>query len=450
MTKKLIGVFAAALVSNTVFAGGFVTNTNQSVAFFRMPAQEAVIGVDGAYFNPAGIGFMNKGFHFGLNWEAAAQTRQTTTTYAPFAYGANNNGQSSKLFKGTAEAPVIPSFDLAFVGQKWFVSNHFGLTGGGGKAKYDSGLGSFEAEIASLAAMFNQAGVPVSYGVDMWMEGLQYCFSDQIMAGYKVSDNLSISAGVRFSYAMARYQAEISNITLNGYPAAAFLTAAGYGAYASMVADRALDCSQSGFGIAPIISVDYKMGNWNFAARYEFKTKLELTNDTKTNTSGLSQYDDKVAQGADIPALFAAGVGYTAFEKLHLYGAYHYYNDKKAETYNSATGKNDKQDLLGGNTVEYLAGIELDILPRLTLSCGVQKTEHKTGPDHEYLNDMHFSTNSTSFGAGAKITLSDKMIVNVGYFKTFYDHLTKNEGSGRSTDFFRTSNAVGVGMNFSF
>lgn len=449
MIKKIITLFSTLAISATAFAGGFVTNTNQSVAFFRMPAQEGAISIDGAYFNPAGIGFLNNGFHLGLNWESAWQTRQTTTNYAPLAFGAKNNGSASKLYKGEAFAPVIPSFDLAYVHDRWFISNHFGLTGGGGKAKYNDGLGSFESEIANIAAMFYQAGVPVSYDANMYLEGTQYTFSDQIMFGYKITDNLSVSAGVRFSYALASYNASISDITLNSVPAAAFLTAAGFGAYAALAGDKDLDCSQSGFGISPIVSVDYKIGSWNFAARYEFQTKLSLTNSTKTNTTGIAQYNDGNVLGSDIPALLAAGIGYTAFDKLHIYGAFHEYFDKSAESYNPATGNNDKQTLLSGNTMEYLGGIEFDLCKRVTLSAGAQRTVHKTGSNHEFINEMAFSTNSTSVGAGAKIAISDKLDLNIGYFKSFFDHLEKKSETS-STDFFRTSNALGAGLNISF
>lgn len=441
------------------FAGGFVTNTNQSAAFFRMPAQEAVISVDAAYFNPAAIGFLDNGFHLGFSWEAAKQTRQSTTDYAPLALGVNNNGNSSKLFKGTASAPVIPSLDLAYVHDNWFISDHLGLTGGGGKAKYAEGLGSFESQIAGLAAMINQALPGTMYGVDMYMNGLQYSISNQIMGGYKVNDKLSVSAGLRMSYVLAIYDAEIKDITLSNaalggtpMPAANFLTAIGQGAYAPMVADRKLDCTQTGIGFAPIISADYKTDKFNIGFKYEFRTKIRLENNTVINTSGLAQFDDGTKIGADIPAMLAVGAGYSPIEKLSLYASFHLYDDKNAAIYNSSTGLNDKQDLLDGNTTEYLAGIEYAICDRIILSCGAQKTIHKTGPDHTYLNDMHFSTNSTSVGAGAKILLTDKLDLNVGYFKTFYEHLEKTTATTPVTteDFYRTSHAIGAGINFRF
>ena len=62
MYKKLILTAALTAATVSAFAGGYVTNTNQNVAFLRNPAQNAVIGVQGAYFNPAGAAFMNNGW----------------------------------------------------------------------------------------------------------------------------------------------------------------------------------------------------------------------------------------------------------------------------------------------------------------------------------------------------------------------------------------------------
>ena len=48
---KRIIVFAAAICAAalTAKAGGYVTNSNQNVAYLRNPAQNAVIGVQGGY-----------------------------------------------------------------------------------------------------------------------------------------------------------------------------------------------------------------------------------------------------------------------------------------------------------------------------------------------------------------------------------------------------------------
>ena len=53
-TKKIfLTALLSAVVALPTFAGGILTNSNQSVQFMRMFARGAVIDVDGVYFNPA-------------------------------------------------------------------------------------------------------------------------------------------------------------------------------------------------------------------------------------------------------------------------------------------------------------------------------------------------------------------------------------------------------------
>lgn len=111
---KLICAALALSTAATASAGGILTNTNQNIAFLRNPAQDAVIGIAGVYSNPAGVAFMNNGFHLSLNIQNAHQTREITSTFAPFAYGANNFGNTTKTFKGEANAPIIPSIQAAY------------------------------------------------------------------------------------------------------------------------------------------------------------------------------------------------------------------------------------------------------------------------------------------------------------------------------------------------
>jgi len=64
--KKLLLIGAATLiVSNSTFAGGYLTNTNQHASFLRMIARGASIDIDGVYSNPAGLAFLPQdGFYF--------------------------------------------------------------------------------------------------------------------------------------------------------------------------------------------------------------------------------------------------------------------------------------------------------------------------------------------------------------------------------------------------
>lgn len=104
----------ALLLCASAHAGGYLTNTNQSVAFLRNPARDAAIGIDGAYFNPAGIGFLSRGWHLSLNVESAYQTREITSNFGSvnnrslFALGQGNPADGVKTFKGKGASTCIP------------------------------------------------------------------------------------------------------------------------------------------------------------------------------------------------------------------------------------------------------------------------------------------------------------------------------------------------------
>lgn len=58
MRKGLIALVVFMMTIETAWAGGILTNTNQSVLFLKNPARDAAIGLDGVYSNPAGVAFM--------------------------------------------------------------------------------------------------------------------------------------------------------------------------------------------------------------------------------------------------------------------------------------------------------------------------------------------------------------------------------------------------------
>ena len=82
--KKIIFTFiaiaASAAIATETFAGGLVTNTNQSASFLRSVARGTSLDPDAVYFNPAGTVFMNDGFHIGVGNQFAYQTRTINST----------------------------------------------------------------------------------------------------------------------------------------------------------------------------------------------------------------------------------------------------------------------------------------------------------------------------------------------------------------------------------
>lgn len=298
MNKLKAASLTAAIASSSVsFAGGFLTNTNQNVAFNRMMSREASIGIDGVYYNPAGVVFLGDGHHLSINWQLAYQDRTIKNDYSLFTNNVNSP-ITPREFKGEAFAPVIPSFQYAYNKGRWSFQGNFALTGGGGKCTFDNGLGSFERIVAETAmaacglartvdgvlgsvlgrevSMFgsDQAfGAGGKYSFNSYMHGRQYYFGLSLGAAYKVSDNFSVFGGVRGIYATTNYYGYVEDIKVGNMPLYMVLDLTKKDA-----ANIELSCDQNGIGFTPIIGVDFKTGKWNFSAKYEFKTRMRLKN----------------------------------------------------------------------------------------------------------------------------------------------------------------------------
>ena len=105
--KKLLLISAATLiVSNSTFAGGILTNTNQHAAFLRMLSRGATTEIDGALSNPAGLAFLPKdGFHVGLSIQSAYQTRNIDASFMTYNGVSATLLQTSLLKNITKEQP---------------------------------------------------------------------------------------------------------------------------------------------------------------------------------------------------------------------------------------------------------------------------------------------------------------------------------------------------------
>lgn len=463
---------AFATVSSA-FAGGLLTNTNQNAVFLRNPARDAVIAIDGVYSNPAGIAFLPKGFHLSLSWQSAIQKRQITSN-APF-YALNTENNSEKhFFEGKAAAPVIPSFQAAYVfNDKWSVSAQFAVGGGGGKCEFENGLPMFETLVG---AVLNKTinGDLKTYSFNQNLTGKQYFYGIQVGGTYKVTDKVSVFGGVRGVIAKCGYTGAISNITLDGKNSADYAnmynqaTAAANkymnagdmvkaGEYKKMaeqagtasyvMQDYVLDCQQSGFGITPILGVDVNLGKLNLAAKYEFRTTINLKNKSvnSENLAKLAAVEESVKSFADgqrvrsdIPALLTLGAQYSILDNVRVMGGFHYFFDKDAE--GSATD-------VEKNTWEVTLGAEWDVNNWLTVSAGTQRTKYGFG---QKMQDTNFNVSSTALCLGATFHVSKMVNINAGYMHSFYNDHTIERAANITDTYTRKNDVVGVSVDLKF
>ena len=487
-TKAILAGALLAVAATTAQAGGILTNTNQSIDFLRNPARDAAIGLDGVYSNPAGVAFLPEGFHLGFNWQYAHQTRTITSTNPVLALGKKNNGSDTKIFEGVADAPFIPSLQMAWNKNNWSLQFNFSVPGGGGACEYADGLGSFESTVGAIANQLKPLGA-AGYDMDGYMQGRQYYFGFQLGSAYKVNENLAVYGGLRILYGTATYKAKISNIMVKNAvdgkyeDFGSFLTSATYTVdaglsqvaagmaayesttpeYAAFAAKKAqleatkeslnalqkysegvnLLCNQSSVGVAPILGVDYKLGKFNFAAKYEFKTEIHMKNESTVNQASEIAAVNKFKDGEEIPedqpAQLALGAQWSPIDPVRVNAGWHHYFDK------STTWYNNTQDLLDHDTNEFLLGAEWDVNDRVTISLGGQLTRY--GLTDKYMNDMSFVVNSYSVGFGANFKVNDNVTLKGGYFQTNYDNYKRTDypTTGLNDTFTRTNYVLGLG-----
>lgn len=443
------------VVTDAVQAGGIMTNTNYHIAFDRMFARGATFDIDAAFSNPAGLAWGHEGWQLSLNFQKPWQNRDIETTYPLLK---SMYGSETHKFRGKASAPIVPALFASYHKDRWAVSTMIGIVGSGGFVKYDEGVPMFNVMLGSMLAA--KGVMPDQYQLSSQMKGKQYIYGGQLNFTYKVLDCLSAAVGIRANYYDGYYR---GHVTAGGHPTFGNL------------ANLQLDVDQRAWGFTPIVSVDYHQGPLTLAARYEWRTKINTTNNTNTLEAGLGDnlkaylmandpatlqniagalgtktapYVDGAETRYDMPALLTFAVGYEFSPRLRATVEYHFFDDKNAKM------ANNRQEELTHGTHEFLAGVEYDINDKFTVSCGGQRTDY--GLSDGYQTNTSFACDSYSIGLGGAVNLTEKLRLNVSYFCSLYsDYTVKNSnylGTGvAGTDVYsRTNHVIGVGIDYKF
>lgn len=487
---KTVCLTAAIASSSATFAGGLLTNTNQHVAFNRMMSREASIGIDGVYYNPAGVVFMGEGSHLAINWQAAWQTRTINNDYKLFTNNVNNP-TTPRDFKGKAVAPVIPSFQYAYNKGRWSFQGNFALTGGGGKCTFDNGLGSFE-KIVSETAMgaiglaqsidyaANKILVPGSinpdgtinsanfkpmftsdkafgskgaYSFNSYMHGRQYYFGLSAGAAYKVNDNFSVYAGLRGIYATCNYYGYVEDIKVGNMPLYQVLDPSKENS-----ANIELSCDQSGIGFTPMLAVDYKTGRWNFSAKYEFKTRMRLKNKSVNQLPSIGNLDDNLKNQMNklfTGTFMAAGMPQEQAMIKAEQASQAVLADKNVvattaglkqqfdSKIDKAIGEYADGKKIAGDIPSLLTvGVGYSPIDELRINVGFHWFDDYNATSYNNRNKLLKKRGTLEFNAGVEYDVTKKITVSTGWQNTNYG-LTDEYMDDKS--FVVGSNSVGVG-----
>jgi len=484
MKRFLLFSVSLLVLCSSVYAGGLVTNTNQSAAWARTLTREASLGIDAVYFNPAGLVHLTNGIHFSLTNQTIFQTRQITSSY-PLITG------SPRTYEAELTAPLFPSFYAAYKRDKWAFSAGFNIIGGGGSADYTEGLPSFEIPVASMVPMLQQnlgaidqgfvsLGFPdpgfgniTGYNMNAAFNGSSMYLGFQAGATYAITDMISVAIGARYVSASNSYEGSLNGVTIDapaayggaqapgnylrtvamtpGLDAVTVATLNGTAsALDAQTADKELAASQSGSGFTPIIGVNLHLTDRiNIAARYEHHTSIEMTNETEVDDVGL--FPDGETKRADLPGLFTLGARIRPLENLTFSAGFNYFLDKNA--YYGNIGPEGEQinneTTIDENAYTLSASLEYKLLGILGVSAGY--STGNLGINDTYQSDMNYANRSSSVGGGVFLNAGKLLTINAGVVYVRYEDYQESYADPVNyTDTYRKNTmllAVGVDIS---
>lgn len=477
MKRLLIALlFTGLMCPAVVLAGGIVTNSNQSASYVRMLARDASTSIDAVYYNPAGLTKLADGFHLSLSNQSIFQKKTIDNTYFKLHDG---------KYVGDVSAPLFPDFYAVYKKGKLALGFGFQPNAGGGSADYKTGLPSFEIPFSAIPLSLSASGIPTTdYTASINFKGTSVFWGAQVNASYALTEMVSVSAGLRYIYAVNTYSGAIKDImvdptkaaygfdgtmrtassvfhTLSLGTAAAAVNPAGLGGLvtaaptatlAQLVAGSVINQATAD-AIAATIGINAStstLTTTQIQAGYNQKAAYLEGNSQATADQTL----DSKQTGTGITPIF--GVNLTLGEKLNI-GIKYELNTKL--TLKNSTAK----DVIGGvndnGTLIYMfpdgakirsdipallaVGIGYKVLPQLKLSTGLhyyfdKNATIESAPGVKKIIDG----NLYELALGGEYDITDKILVSAGYL-----YAKTGVGQGYQTDLSHslTSNTVGFG-----
>lgn len=337
-----------------------------------------------------------------------------------------------------------------------------------------------QAIAATTQTTCNVNSMMTGYGLDAYMKGRSYYFGLQLGGTYKFTKNLSGYIGIRGIYATCNYNGYVQDVkagyaysagtydyTVPANPTLGFPGTSGNGNIPADAGSKdlndytlTLNADQTGFGVSPIIGIDWKINkHWNVAAKYEAPTKMVLKNKSEMNkfaqakiaegNATLGKFADGTKVREDIPGILALGAQYSPCQSVRINAGFNEYFDKSARK--GMVGATVKGAGIDKNTWEINAGIEYDVCKYITLSVSYQKTSY--GISDEGMTDLSFNLSNQMVGAGLRINATKRCSIDLGYMHTFYGDrtvITPTAAGPKTDNYVRKNDVFGVGVNLAF
>ncbi|MDR1225343.1 MAG: hypothetical protein LBK47_00405 [Prevotellaceae bacterium] len=472
MKKRLLILTTLLASASAAMAGGLQHNGNQSAEYIRMLSRSGSTHADAIFYNPAGMALFNDGFTISLNNQIPWQTREISCDYPNLQMGTVNGKYEGKVFSAlfpgiyAAYKKNSWAFSLGFNpigggGASVFkdglpmleaplstVAQMAGATAYSADTRLEgfSIYYGFQANAAyKINDMFSVAVglrfVDARNTYDGYMNNIQFntgadgamvmanahygTLAAQAAGAVAALSDLNATSGSASMAAVITGADAATQLALNAivagmptYDPATSKVSDVYSYYATASAnaakvagatqDLALETSQHGAGFTPILGFNFHYEKLNIGIRYEFMTKIMLTNDTKKDV--MSMFPDGKKTRSDLPAVLSAGAEYMLLPNLRLSGTYTYYFDKDASYGEARSPYVDK------NTWEIGLGAEYGITEKLLVSAGYQFTKYNVLDAYE--TDLTQALSNSTFGFGGAYKFNDIVKLNLGALYT--------------------------------
>lgn len=439
--KKLL--LLTAILSSGLYGASIDHIQTYSPDYLANQAQTGMINGVSTYYNPAGLGRLEKGKYFHIGLQLAHGHEKMS--YAGIEHKAKLN-------------QLIPNIALTFVDEKGATFFNFGGLAGGGKLKYDGVSGvDVLTELAQFKPlgiydkgssltgenMYEQITLGRTFNVD---NKLSFSVAGRVVHGSrKLSGNLNIGANPTSEYKQAKAQQVAQEVSkaVDAATQGKGLSAAQIEAMKTQKTQEALaklekrmkDISKNGligdidskreaWGYGFQLGINYKVNDkLNLAARYDSRIKMNFkakghenqlqTADILGQTIGLStfypQYTINSKIRRDLPAILSVGASYKVTDNYLISGIGNLYFNRQA--------KMDRVTTFGGhqhgrdykNGWEIALGNEYKLNNKFTLIGSINYAD--TGAKTPSFNDTEYALNSVTLGAGIRYQYDETLAI---------------------------------------
>ncbi|MGL4653615.1 OmpP1/FadL family transporter [Cetobacterium sp.] len=420
--QKLI--ILGTVISATSFAGSIDYLSQQDAEYLAHPAMVGKIGVSGAYYNPAGLVWLEDGTYIQVNNQTHLKD-----------YSMEYNGEK---FKSDKPSAVVPSLQIVKKAGDTAYFFHAGAIAGGGSVAYGGGIATFP-EIADSG--FSALGGEFTHGSTI--HGQSYYVAFQGGIARKFNDSWSGAVGLRLVDAERKFKGEGNFEILGGVIKPKF----------------DIDSERTAFGASGIFGLNYHPNDrFNLAMRYETETKLDFDNKESKLRKGfkdsvgvlgdkfydiigkdpaIKQWMSEGSGRRNLPAVAALGVSYKVAEKTTLLASGNYYFIKEA---GDDLGNFDNYD----NGYEVAVGLDYELNEKWTLMTGYQYTN--TGANEKTYTDTDYVLDADMYSMGAKYKYNAQLDLMATYSLVKY----KTDTNLKDIKYKKHVDAFGLGAIYKF